>query len=185
MRLPHSHQLQANAVPTIFWVLGFLLLPENSAHLRAVVAEAQQAAQEGVGSEAGGQEPAPLPTAEQLGGLVALAGDRRSRVAAAVSEALRLRCFSIDVRIAAADGVLPGGTDGSGPGIWVQQGDVVAISPYESHLDARLYCPTPSPLDAFDPGRPGMRLGGSSEQHAAVAGLGGLPGLAFGGGKYR
>lgn len=112
-------------MPSIYWALGFLLLPENSAHLQAVVAEAQQAAaaaaHAAAGCEAEGQEPSMLPTAEQLGGLIELASDRHSRVAAAVSEALRLRCFSIDVRIAASDGVLPGGTDGSGPGIWVQQ----------------------------------------------------------------
>lgn len=30
-----------------------------------------------------------------------------------------------------------------------------------------------------------MRLGGSTTMHAAVTGVGGLPGLAFGGGTYR
>lgn len=33
--------------------------------------------------------------------------------------------------------------------------------------------------------REGMRLGGSTAAHAAVVGVGGVPGLAFGGGKYR
>lgn len=62
------------------------------------------------------------------------------------------------------------------------QGDVVAISPYSSHLDHRLYCQQPA---AFDPGREGMQLGGSTAPHAAVVGAGGVPGLSFGGGKYR
>jgi hypothetical protein len=30
-----------------------------------------------------------------------------------------------------------------------------------------------------------MRLGGSCEAHAAVPGVGGVPGLSFGGGRYR
>lgn len=110
---------------------------------------------------------------------------------------------SIDVRIAASDGVLPGGIDGSGPGVWVQQvriwslagqpdersnapgdhthsggmiraracctfrltplpapslpcplqGDVVAISPYESHLDSRLYGDA---AGTYNPGRCGL-----------------------------
>ena len=119
------------------------------------------------------------------------------------------------------------------------QGDVVAISPFESHLDPRLYGGPPGP-DIFDPTRcaaaaptagagawggcgslrlrpnrgsartplhsvnaahqlsvlpsprhtmpacrDGMRLGGSTAPHAAVVGVGGLPGLSFGGGKYR
>ncbi len=33
--------------------------------------------------------------------------------------------------------------------------------------------------------REGMHLGGSTAAHAAVVGVGGVPGLAFGGGKYR
>lgn len=59
---------------------------------------------------------------------------------------------------------------------------MVAISPYESHLDARLYG---GDAAAFNPGRQGMQLGGTSAVHAAVPGVGGVPGLAFGGGKYR
>ena len=154
--------LQANAVPTIFWLLGFLLLPANKQPLAAAVSEARQAAGlaatpdgAAAGGAAGGagtpaaaakarararasgaasaSRPAPprqggstakgggwLSEAQQAG-LVELACNRHSRVAAAIAETLRLRCFSIDVRIAAADGVLPGGADGSGPGTWVQQ----------------------------------------------------------------
>ncbi len=59
---------------------------------------------------------------------------------------------------------------------------MVAISPYESHLDPRLYG---ADAAAFNPGRRGMELGGSRAVHAAVPGVGGVPGLAFGGGKYR
>ena len=65
------------------------------------------------------------------------------------------------------------------------QGDVVAISPYQSHLDPRLYPEAPA---SYNPAREGMQLGagGSAAQHsAAVPGAGGVPGLSFGGGKYR
>lgn len=63
------------------------------------------------------------------------------------------------------------------------QGDVVAISPYASHLDSRLF--SPQHPTTYDPQRDGMRLGGTSTAHAAVVGVGGVPGLSFGGGKYR
>ncbi|EFN50765.1 hypothetical protein CHLNCDRAFT_142513 [Chlorella variabilis] len=170
---------QANAVSSAFWTIGFLLLPENSQHLAAVVAEAWQAAAAGAGgggAAGGGVRPGargrhgaegegwlPLSEAQQEG-LVALAADRRSHAAAAVAEALRLRSFSVDVRIAAADVVVPCGERASaGEGIWVRKGDMVAISPYEE----------------------GMRLGGSTSVHGAVVGMGGVAGVSFGGGKYR
>ncbi len=62
------------------------------------------------------------------------------------------------------------------------QGSVVALSPYTSHQDPRLFGPTAS---QFDPDRDGMLFGGSHNPHAAVVGVGGLAGLSFGGGKYR
>ena len=64
----------------------------------------------------------------------------------------------------------------------------MAISPYESHLDPRLYPtsnPGAPPTAAYCPARVGMLLGGSATPHGAVVGVGGVPGLAFGGGKYR
>lgn len=104
-------RLQANAVSSAFWTIGFLLLPENSQHLAAVVAEAWQAAAAGAGgggAAGGGVRPGargrhgaegegwlPLSEAQQEG-LVALAADRRSHAAAAVAEALRLRSFRWD-----------------------------------------------------------------------------------------
>lgn len=145
--LPHC--LQANAVPTIFWVLGLLLLPENKQHLEAVVAEAQQAAGLGgtaAGSPAAGgtaaaavqgtpaaaakararsrasgtaappdasqpashvweqpeeqQAAGQLLTQEQQQGLVDLACNRHSHIAAAISETLRLRCFRCAPQVA-------------------------------------------------------------------------------------
>ena len=108
--------LQANAVPSSFWSVAFLLLPENQRHLQAVVAEAQQAVAllpgaAGAGAATAGAEAeaeaearagaalegdggaGELLTAAQQQGLVALAVDRRSYAAAAVGEALRLRSF--------------------------------------------------------------------------------------------
>lgn len=144
--------------------------------------------------------------------------------------AIASRACSIDVRIAAADGVLPcgDGTEDDSPGVWVHkvgvgllphpleategaagvcvvfstmqqpltavafpgarlpplQGDVVAISPYQSHLDPRLYPEAPA---RYNPAREGIQLaGGGTAQHgAAIPGVGGVPGLSFGGGKYR
>lgn len=117
---------QANAVPTLFWLLGFLLLPGNQRHLEAVLSEAQAAAgaapaaAEVAGTPAAAAkaraqahaaaaqqaqaqaaraegEPAEamLLTDAQKRGLVALASDRRSHLAAAVSETLRLRSFRL------------------------------------------------------------------------------------------
>ncbi len=57
------------------------------------------------------------------------------------------------------------------------QGEVLAVSPYESHLDERLFGPHAA---AYDLDRPALRLG-----DGAVPGVGGLSGLVFGGGKYR
>ncbi len=57
------------------------------------------------------------------------------------------------------------------------QGDVLAVSPYESHLDERLFG---AGAAAYDPGRLPLRLAGG-----AVPGVGGLAGLVFGGGRYR
>jgi hypothetical protein len=54
---------------------------------------------------------------------------------------------------------------------------VLAVSPYESHLDARLFG---AGAAAYDPGRQPLRLAGG-----AVPGVGGLAGLVFGGGRYR
>lgn len=59
---------------------------------------------------------------------------------------------------------------------------MVALSPYTSHQDARLYG---SEASSYDPDRTGMLFGGSTLPHAAVVGVGGLAGLSFGGGKYR
>lgn len=158
-------RLQANAVPTIFWVLGLLLLPENKQHLEAVVAEAQQAA--GLGGTAAGspvaggmadaavhgtpavaakararsrtnstaapqgmpqpalhvrgqlkehQAAGQLLTQEQQQGLVDLACNRHSHIAAAISETLRLRCFRYEPQA-----VGPGVSGDAAPGSVVMQ----------------------------------------------------------------
>lgn len=56
------------------------------------------------------------------------------------------------------------------------QGQLLAVSPYESHLDERLFGPR---AHEFDPGRPGVAA------VMGVAGVGGIAGFAFGGGRYR
>lgn len=50
------------------------------------------------------------------------------------------------------------------------------MSPYESHLDERLFGPR---AYEFDPRRPGLTA------VVGVAGVGGVAGFAFGGGRYR
>ena len=54
---------------------------------------------------------------------------------------------------------------------------MLAVSPYESHMDERLFG---ADAGAYNPERPALHLGNGS-----VPGVGGLPGLVFGGGRYR
>ena len=56
------------------------------------------------------------------------------------------------------------------------QGELLAVSPYESHRDERLFGPAAA---RFDPDRPPV------QGVEGVAGIGGIAGLAFGGGLYR
>ena len=72
------------------------------------------------------------------------------------------------------------------------QGTVLAMSPFESHHDPRLFGPDAA---SFDPLRPDMRLsaaaaaGGDKGERrnggGDIAGLTGLGALSFGGGRYR
>ena len=56
------------------------------------------------------------------------------------------------------------------------QGELLAVSPYESHRDERLFGPAAA---RFDPDRQPV------QGVEGVAGIGGIAGLAFGGGLYR
>lgn len=58
----------------------------------------------------------------------------------------------------------------------MSQGQLLAVSPYESHLDERLFG---NDALEFNPLRP--PVAGIS----GVAGVGGIAGIAFGGGQYR
>ena len=98
-------------MPSVFWSVAFLLLPENAAQRSAVVQEAKDAVAAAaaatpaaaVRSAGDGdaqqrlppdlQLPLPLLSEGQQRALVALSTDRRSQAAASVAEALRLRCF--------------------------------------------------------------------------------------------
>ena len=71
---------------------------------------------------------------------------------------------------------------------------MLAISPFESHHDPRLFGPHAA---TFDPLRPDMCLSGASAaapsggnddmraSRGSIAGLTGLGGLSFGGGRFR
>ena len=64
--------------------------------------------------------------------------------------------------------------------VLVQQGDMLAVSPYESHHDPRFFQPHPA---RYDPNRGGLHCPGSSLHE--VSGISGMAGLVFGGGRYR
>ncbi|KAL6772438.1 hypothetical protein ACKKBG_A30250 [Auxenochlorella protothecoides x Auxenochlorella symbiontica] len=154
---------QANATPTAFWTLAFLLLPENAAYRGRVEAELQ----------------ATRSSTDPAASLVDLACSRSSALNKCIAETIRLRAPSIDVRIAASDVMLrlPGRE-----GLLLEKGSVLATSPFESHSDERLFGP-----DArhYNPDREGMLLCGKTALHSSILGVGGVAGLAFGGGKYR
>ena len=57
---------------------------------------------------------------------------------------------------------------------------MLAVSPYESHHDARFFHPNP---EDYNPARGGLQCPGSSLHE--VPGVGGIAGLVFGGGRYR
>ena len=63
--------------------------------------------------------------------------------------------------------------------LWVQ-GDMLAVSPYESHHDDRFFHHHPV---GYDPLRGGLQCPGASLHE--VPGVGGIAGLVFGGGRYR
>ena len=60
------------------------------------------------------------------------------------------------------------------------QGDMLAVSPYESHHDPRFFHPNP---EDYNPNRRGLQCPGSSLHE--VPGVGGIAGLVSGGGRYR
>ena len=57
---------------------------------------------------------------------------------------------------------------------------MLAVSPFESHQDGQLFQPAAC---QYRPGRPGMHCPQSGLHE--VAGVGGIAGLVFGGGRYR
>jgi len=173
---------QANTVAATFWALAMLLLPSNNAYKEQVLTELQQKAQElskqadNVKPEAAGKISSSSKDSEEdpcAAAAFALSMDRRSAISRCVAEAIRLRVQSIEVRIAAAD-IEMAGTDGNK--VKLPKGRILAVCPFESHHDSRLYGP-----DAwtFNPDRNPMTLGDGSAVVHSVAGL------AFGGGPYR
>lgn len=64
--------------------------------------------------------------------------------------------------------------------MWCLQGDMLAVSPYESHHDERFFQPNPT---GYDPLRGGLQCPGTGLHE--VPGVGGIAGLVFGGGRYR
>ncbi|KAL4517297.1 hypothetical protein Ndes2526B_g00518 [Nannochloris sp. 'desiccata'] len=170
---------QANTVPTAFWTIGFLLLPEHkSTYLQQIRASIDQ----------GRGDSSTLPS---------FACDSSSLLIKCCMESLRLRSASTDVRMAAKDFILNNQHDED---ILIEKGTMVMICPWISHMDPRLYEDQP---EVFNPHRQGAALPCDTntarvnnsctttsscinrQLHGAVAGVGGLAGLAFGGGKFR
>ncbi|KAL0052132.1 hypothetical protein WJX82_008380 [Trebouxia sp. C0006] len=67
-----------------------------------------------------------------------------------------------------------------GRSVHVSKGDMLAVSPYESHHDPRFFQPHPA---RYDPTRAALQCPGSSLHE--VPGISGIAGLVFGGGRYR
>lgn len=109
--------------------------------------------------------------------LVVMACDRSSLLAGCVAEAVRLRAPGVAVRRAACNLPLPRPPDSP---IQVNQGDMLAVSPYESHHDSRFFSPDPC---QYNPRRAGLNCPASGLHQ--VPGVGGIAGLVFGGGRYR
>ncbi|EIE20039.1 hypothetical protein COCSUDRAFT_83555 [Coccomyxa subellipsoidea C-169] len=168
----------SNSVPAAFWSTAFLLLPQHCSHLDAVLKTLPPALPAGATS---------AETCEYLESLVQVALDRRGPLAATVAEAVRLRSPGVDLRMAACDTCMPM-DDGRQLSIKkacnlsqrciriTQSGQLLAVSPYESHLDERLFG---SRAFDYNPCR------GDLAAVTGVAGIGGVAGFAFGGGRYR
>ncbi|CAL8466371.1 g5907 [Coccomyxa elongata] len=154
----------SNSIPAAFWSTAFLLLPQHRSHLALILKSLPSAPP---------PDAPPSQASEHLASLVQVALDRRGPLAAAVAEAVRLRSPGVDLRAAAADARLP---LCDGRLLAVKKGQLLAVSPHESHLDERLFGPR---AHEFDPGRPGLAA------VVGVAGVGGIAGFAFGGGRYR
>lgn len=150
---------QANTLPAAFWSLAFLLLPENSAHLAAI--------RQSLGGQGGSHQGDPRDR------LISMACDPTSLLLRCCTEAIRLRSPSIEVRVASQDIGIPRTQSTKDA---VRQGDVVAICPWSVHADPRVFNPEP---EQFNPDREGAQLPG------VAAGMGGVSGVAFGGGRYR
>lgn len=158
---------QANAIPTAFWAVAFLLLPENAGYRRRVEEELAGPADGGA---------APAAANERL---LRLATDRGSLLRRCCAEAIRLRSPSVTVRVAAADAVL----QLSSGAVLLRRGSVLAMSAYDLHADPRLFGAT---ARGYAPERgPMLHRGRPCELHSAIVGVGGGTGLPFGGGKFR
>ena len=65
--------------------------------------------------------------------------------------------------------------------VLIKKGTMVMICPWVSHIDSRLY----EDPRIFNPDRDGANFPNGKGMHAAAAGVGGIAGVAFGGGKFR
>ena len=190
---------QANTVPTAFWTIGFLLLPEHKHYLDAVRDSVDcdnsddgdddddyvRVSSVNVEEE---EENDCFCSASMSNRVVKLACDSTSLLSRCCMEALRLRSASTDVRIAASDFILPSpSTDtmnnNNNKSVLIKRGSMLLVCPWISHtIDPRLFGDSAS---SFDPDREGPSLPGGRKLHGPAAGVGGIAGMAFGGGKFR
>ncbi|KAK9866545.1 hypothetical protein WJX84_008214 [Apatococcus fuscideae] len=182
----------ANTVPATFWTLAYLLQPEHAHHMedvqRLITGNGADQGPPPVGQRCG-QHHRSVPTEvlqdagggcdfqhanDQDAALIQVAMQRGTKLAVCISEAVRLQAPGMDIRIAAQDLRLP--ADDSGRMHTISQGQLLAVSPYESHRDLRLFGEDAA---GFRPDRlPISGMGG-------IPGVSGLAGMAFGGGRFR
>eukprot|EP00891_Asterochloris_glomerata_P009301 jgi/Astpho2/9301/Aster-x0850 len=162
----------ANTVPGSFWAVGFLLQPRHADILRLVQQELSSPAAGAGSTDQTDTAPGGIPYPDQI---LAVALQRRSLLQRCVLEALRLRGAGVTVRMAMSDLELP---YGDGRTLSVRKGEMLAVSPWESHFDERLFGTGAAEFNPHREGLQGAPLG-------AVPGVAGLSGFTFGGGWFR
>jgi len=173
---------QANTSTSLFWVVGFLLLPEHAPHLARALGEVRDALPRGAGGgEAGGGLSwlGACGEGDLARACAAVAADRGSFIHRCMQEALRLRAPGIAVRMARSDLEL---ARGRGERLSVPAGRMLAIMPLAIHMDPRYFPDRPW---AFDPERAAWDWAGRQGAMRRVPGPRGLAGCVFGGGEYR
>eukprot|EP00899_Mesostigma_viride_P012988 jgi/Mesvir1/21690/Mv04110-RA.1 len=117
----------ANTLPSCFWAVGFLAAPPFT----TIRDQVMQGISSGTSVTAPGMVPPGASTSALADGCLRAALDRKHLLRRCVAEVLRLRAAGVDVRMAASDVAMGEFT--------IPKGHVIAVSPYLSHHDPRVY----------------------------------------------